>query len=474
MNIRAILVSGVVLLHALPAFAAPRDARLDALERQLRDVQRQLSELKANPASDPSPALAELRRAVDAQHADLRNTLRQQPRTRLDNGRMSVTSADGEFSLSLRSLVQFDMGYFAQGRNPAGVDLNSGTNFRRAQIGVTGTATRDWSYNIALDFGGNGIEGRGYLYRAYIQYDGFKPFGVRIGAFAPPAGLDDSTSGGDLQFLERSSAGNIARGIAGSRSRSGVSVFAQDSNYLASLALTGGRTTDSASFDEQQGFVARAAWLALDSGDTQWLLDSHASHVFRLADVAPGPNPPNTFSLGGGPELAVDATRTIDTGALDARQVTEFGFETAINRGRFYGQGGWFRYDITRRSALPSPVFSGWYAQASWSLSGESKRYDPTVASFRGLRPDNPLGKGLGAWEAKARFSHMNLDFDPLAATGAVKGGVQDVWTLGLNWYPNQTIRFLLDYDRIRVHHINAPATDISADAVGLRTQIAL
>ena len=32
----------------------------------------------------------------------------------------------------------------------------------------------------------------------------------------------------------------------------------------------------------------------------------------------------------------------------------------------------------------------------------------------------------------------------------------------------------LWDYDNIKVGHINAPATDISADAVVLRSQIAL
>ncbi len=30
----------------------------------------------------------------------------------------------------------------------------------------------------------------------------------------------------------------------------------------------------------------------------------------------------------------------------------------------------------------------------------------------------------------------------------------------------------MLDYDNIHVHHANAPATDISADAIGLRSQI--
>ena len=46
----------------------------------------------------------------------------------------TIASADGNFTFALRSLMQFDYGYFAQGKNPATVDLNSGSNFRRAQI----------------------------------------------------------------------------------------------------------------------------------------------------------------------------------------------------------------------------------------------------------------------------------------------------------------------------------------------------
>ena len=458
------------------------DPRIDLLEQQLRSVQQQLADIKARQdrnqnANDNSAALADLKRSSESRQAEISKRLDGQVRTGLDNGRLTFASANGAFTFALRSLVQFDYGYFAQGRNPPGVDLNSGSNFRRAQFGFTGTAWRDWSYNFTYDFGGNGIEKSGYIYTAYLQYDGLKPFGFRIGAFSPFAGIDDSTGSGDLLFLERASVSDIARNIGGAPSREGASIFAQGDRYLVSVAYTGKKATDAATFDAQQAVVTRASWLAVSNDDVKWLLDANATHVLKVADPTPNTNA-GVFRLSNGPELAIDAIRTVDTGTIDARKVTQWGVETAATYGPLYGQAGYFRFNIDRRTILPDPDFKGWYALATWSLTGETHPYDPSSASFRGLRPAKPLGSdgGFGAWEIKARYSNINLDYLPslAPASGGVPGGVQNIWSVGLNWYPANGIRFALDYENIQVGHVNAPATDISSNAIGLRSQISL
>jgi len=487
MSFRSVLLTGAALVLVTPAIAAPAakkaattDPRINVLEQQLRDVQQQLAEIKgtqsAQSANDYSGAVTDLKRSTSDQYADINNRIDSQTKVGLDNGRLTFASANGNFTLSLRSLIQFDAGYFSQGKNPAGVDLNSGSNFRRAQFGFVGTAWRDWAYNFTYDFGGNGIEKNGYIYNAYIEYDGFKPFGVRVGAFAPPAGIEDATGSADLLFLERPSASDIARNVAGSPGREAISIFAQGDDYLFSVAYTGKKATDAATFDSQQAVVSRASWLAINNSDVKWLLDADVSHVFKIADAAANTDNSNFFSLSNGPELAIDATKTVNTGNIDAKAVTEWGLETAAVYGPVYGQGGYFHYDIERRTALPSPDFDGWYALLTWSLTGESHAYDPTTASFRGLRPTNPLGTpgGWGAWELKARYSDIDLDYNPFVApaAGGVAGGKQDVWTVGVNWYPTNGLRFALDYDNISVNHINAPANDISANAIALRSQI--
>jgi phosphate-selective porin OprO/OprP len=241
------------------------------------------------------------------------------------------------------------------------------------------------------------------------------------------------------------------------------------------LAYTGKKATDAATFDAQQAFVGRASWLAVNTPDFKWLLDANGTYVFKLPDAAANVSTSNTVSFSNGPELGVDSTKTVNTGNLDASKVGEYGIETAVEYAGLFGQGGWFHYDIVRRTALPNPDFAGWYGLLTYTLTGEAHAYDPTTASFRGLRPAHPLDQGgLGAWEVAARFSNIDLDFLPLktAATGGVAGGNQSVWTLGVNWYPTNGLRFALNYYNIRANHVNAPANDISADAVGLRTQV--
>jgi phosphate-selective porin OprO/OprP len=479
------LAGAALIALTAPSLAAPRkvaapqsDPRLGALEQQLRDVQRQLAEIKGRQDdNDYSGAVRDLKRSTSDQYADVSNQIASQTRIAMPNGRLTFASPDGQFSLALRGLVQFDAGYFSQGKNPAAVDLNSGSNFRRAQLGFQGTVFKDWSYNFIYDFGGSGVEKNGYIYYAYLQYDGLGPFHARIGAIAPFAGIEDATGSADLLFLERPSVTDIARNIGGSPGREGLDLFVQGDTYLLSVAYTGKKTTDAATFDSQQSVVTRASWLAYADSDVKWLVDANLTHVFKIADTAANANA-NSFSFSNGPEVALDATKTVNTGNIDANKVTQFGFETAATYAGFYGQGGWFHFDVDRRTAVPNPDFSGWYALLTYSLTGEEHLYDPTTASFRGLRPAKPLGSpgGYGAWELKARYSSIDLDFNPLttAATGGIAGGKQDVWTLGVNWYVNNAIRFSLDYDNISVNHINAPATDISANAIALRSQISL
>jgi phosphate-selective porin OprO/OprP len=66
---------------------------------------------------------------------------------------------------------------------------------------------------------------------------------------------------------------------------------------------------------------------------------------------------------------------------------------------------------------------------------------------------------GTGAWEAKARYSGLDLD------DSNITGGELDNITVGLNWYLNPNTRVMWDY-------VHADKEDIGqADMIMMRLQ---
>jgi phosphate-selective porin OprO/OprP len=497
-ELRAALLAGVTALAFAPsaqAAAKNSDAKLDALQQQVQQLNAEIQDLKQQRAADEAQkaeepdaqaAIADLKRSTSAQYADLQAQRADDVQISLKNGRPTFTSGDGNFSVSLRTLVQYDTAYYGQGKSPANTDFSSGNNFRRARFGAGGTLFKDWSYEFIYDFGGSGVEAS-TISSAFIQYDGFGPVHIKLGAYAPPEGFEDQTSASDLLFLERSQPTDVARGIGSADGRDAATIFAYDDNYFAALSYTGGVVGDSAVFDEQQALVGRLAYRFIKTADANLAIGGDTTYVFSLADTAAGLNSPSAFRLRERPELNVDSNnlRLIDTGAIDADHVWEWGVEAAGNWQNIYGQGGYYGYTIARRnSILPDPSFNGWYAQASWVLTGEAKPYKADKAAFGLPTPADPLSfdsSGIGAWELAARYSVLDLNDNAgfagfLTPVGGVRGGRQNIWTVGFNWYPNNAIRFLLDYQHTNVSRLNTAGADIGAhlDTVALRAQLSL
>jgi phosphate-selective porin OprO/OprP len=464
-------IAAAILGLVPPAHAGEEGAKIDALQQQIDELNNQVEDLK---------------RSQNAQYTDIKADRDSDVKVTLKNGRPKFATADGDFTAELRALVQFDAAYYAQGKAPSGTDFSSGTNFRRARFGIDGTLFKDWSYEFIYDFGGSGTEGS-TISSAFIQYDGLGPVHIRAGAFPTPESLEDTTSASDLLFLERAQPTDLARGIAGADGREGASIFAYGDDYYAALSYSGGVVGETPVFDEQEAAVGRFAYRLLDSADSNFVVGVNGTDVFKLPDTAAGSSPAG-IRFRERPELNVDdnSVRLIDTGTIAADHVWQWGAEAAGNWQNFYGQGGYFGFEATRHaSTLPNPSFDGWYVQGSWVLTGESKPYRPEKGAYGLPTPAEPFsfseGGGLGAWEVAARYSDLDLDYHPgvagfAAPADGIRGGDQKIWTLGLNWYPNSAIRFVLDYQHTDVSRLGSTGGDAGAhlDAVALRTQLSL
>jgi phosphate-selective porin OprO/OprP len=478
---------GAAIAAALSGFVIPPVLADDAaLEKQVEALRSAIAGQRAQ-----LEAQAKLLEAQQAQLEALTKQLGQSkvstqetPKVSFANNRPTVTAADGRSSIAFRANVQLDgamYGESAEGplttdfrrgsvagvpnrENNAARDFSDGFYFRRARFGVEGTMARDFNYRLLLELGGSGTEGPTRINDAWIAYTGFAPFTFQLGAFSPPANMDDGTSPEDLPFLERASVSELSRSLGGADGRIGLGIKANGARWMSSLTFTTRTVNDAEVFDVQSGAVARAGFLLATASNYNVHAGVSGSYVFAPADQGQGATPRHPMRFRDRPEIRVDSVRLIDTGSIDADHASVYGLEFGANWKSLYLQGEHFWYDVERRASanLPDPEFKGYYLQGSWILTGESRRYNAATGSFQNPRPMVPFSSngGFGAWELAARYSRMNLNFEEglvgtAAVPGSVRGGDQSVVTLGVNWFPNPNVKIMMNYMLIDVDRLN-------------------
>lgn len=79
----------------------------------------------------------------------------------------------------------------------------------------------------------------------------------------------------------------------------------------------------------------------------------------------------------------------------------------------------------------------GFYVQAAYTLTGETRGYKSSFGSFTGIKPK---GTG-GAWEVVARYEDAEVDLPGRSLTADLERMV-----LGVNWYVNRNVKLMLNY----------------------------
>ncbi len=516
-----------------------RDARIEALEQQVKALSQMVIQMRQQGgAANPSAATGVSKAAPAPTFATASPNQGTPPASSPDQprpvtssgpgpnqggvtilaGRPSIQSGDGRFVANLHGVMQFDAAnYFQHRAGPIATDfrrggaagdtahardLNSGTNFRRARIGIDGRVFGDFDYNVLFEFGGAGAEDAGHIQELWLQYTGLQPFRLRVGAFPPSVGLEDQNSTNGMPFLERPAISDISRGVAGGDYREAIQLAASRSRWFAALSLTTrtvGTVNSTASgtaqsFDQNAGAILRLAAIPFQGDDWLVHVGAHGTRVFSVADAGGPDVGTNRFpvQLRERAELRVEGTRLIDTGQINARHVNEGGLELAGQKGPFYLQGEYERIKVQRRdSPLSDPHFGGWYAEGSFMLTGERRKYNTATFAFDAPTVDHPfdLRNGTwGAWEVAGRYSVVDLNYhqgDPGKAPPAdgIRGGEQKIIAAGLNWYLNPVIRFMFDYQHVKIDRLSPSATAYatpvgaevgqSYDTIAIRSQLA-
>ncbi|MDB5365958.1 MAG: porin [Rhodospirillales bacterium] len=473
------------------------------LRQQVLDLQKQLNDLKAQVGTRVTSTEKTVEELKKASASDVKVTL--------PNGRPTIATNDGNFSFAVTGRIHFDTaGYFStksKNGSPSSAvpDLNSGVNVRRAFFGVTGKLWKDWEYVLNLNAGGSGQElanSTALLQEARLTYGGVKNWKFDIGYLDPQNNLSEAMSSNDLAFIERAAVTNITEGIAATESRAAVGARFNTENIFASGYLTGSTVGNGplgagvTAGDEQIGVVGRVAFLPYKSDVGVIHIGINGQKVLQnTQNQTPGPK-----SLIGGfsdrPELRVDGRSFVNAVAVANTNSTAatFNIDTAYAYGlelagayrNFYAEGQYFRFGYdTQNIAVtgtgipgriaPSVDFDGYYAQATYVLTGESRAYNIGTGAFGSPKPARPVSLetgGIGAWEVGVRYSYVNLN--DTNGGFIVNGGKQTLWTFGVNWYVNNNVRFMLNYitgdiDKKAVL-TNAPQ-GFKMDTLALRTQ---
>jgi phosphate-selective porin OprO/OprP len=445
---------------AFSSFAADntdtnRDADLEALKQQLRELSQKVETLESQRAAEQQAAtnsantqLQELDQKVRvlARERELDQeaavaAAKTQPKLTVGSSGFSATSADSNFVFSLKGLVQVDSRTFF---NDEPIKSNDGFLLRRARPIFQGTLYRDFDFVFVPDFGGSSVQ----IFDAYGNYR-YEPWlQLRAGKFKTPEGLEQLQADVNTSFNERSLVTDLVP------------------NRDVGLQLWG---------DIDGGVVSYAAGIFNGVGDARNSSNAAFENQVELAGrlfTQPFKNSDITAlqGLGFGVAGTSERDRLTATGLPATTGGTLPGFTTD-------GQQQFFAYNPTTGTVLANGEHwrlspQGYYYFGPLSLLGEYAISDQQVskgaadadlrntaweisggwvltgekASFNGVTPLHPFDPHNGQWGALqvvARYEELNIDKDafPIFANPATSASGAQAWSAGLNWFLNKNIR---------------------------------
>ncbi|HIH2762466.1 MAG TPA: porin [Candidatus Azoamicus sp. MARI] len=124
------------------------------------------------------------------------------------------------------------------------------------------------------------------------------------------------------------------------------------------------------------------------------------------------------------------------------------------------------RYNNALWRDFDSELYSSFYIQLSYFLTGEKRNYDLNSGSTFILQPKNKIG----SFEIAFRYNYINITNEgPLLRGVSQADGRKDAYNLGINWFISDKIRLQLNYSYEKFSY--RIYSDRRISAIGLRTQ---
>jgi phosphate-selective porin OprO/OprP len=435
-----------------PAEAAAPKPTGDAVLDRLNALEARVKQLEARNA--------ELEKQAELNQGRLETVENRAAKAAQFNGvAPTISDANGNFTFKPRGVVEADAVAFNERKG--GYDYNDGTAFRRARLGVEGTAFKWFNYRFEVDFAGNAVN----ITDAYLQYTKIPKTILTIGQHKAPFGLESNNSDNYNIFLERGMFTN-AFGNVGAERRIGISAaFAPKENLNFAAGFFGDNESISRSTstpvtntpDESWGVNGRATWEPVfDTGKIIHLgLSGYYRSSLKSGDTA------NAVRLSDRPNIRIDNGNIADSGVITNTHSLRYGgVEAAGVLGPLTvaGEAGRLWLD---RTGVPNEHFTGYYGYAAYMLTGESRPFK--AGNFDRIKPFRNLGDGgLGAFEVALRYDHLDLSNTPVLARA---GNKASSLTLGLNWYFNPYAKLMFNW--VRFEGDNTPLDPIGSKTEG-------
>lgn len=352
---------------------------------------------------------------------ELQNIESQSSDNIIDTSRgLEVASMDGESYLKLEAFLALDWVNYQDDENLFG----DGTDIRHAKIYFSGIQNGQWIYSLSLDVSSSELE----IDTASIRNNSSFPWSWTVGQFKQPFSLEELTSSRFQTFMERSLINELAldRGL-------GVAVDYQSIDLNWTVGVFGERSEEEVD----------------DEGDEGWSITSRLVYAPVVTDVQllhlgfslskQLSNDEHKIKFHTRPESHLTDLKLLDTGKIkDVNQLNRKGLEIVWVYGPWSLQSELIQLSIDREDEEPLE-FSGWYSQISYFLTGESRRYEFSLAEFKRLKPLY----NKTAIELALRVSELDLD------DADIEGGKGKQTTLGINWYLSDNIKVMLNHSRL-------------------------
>lgn len=331
-------------------------------------------------------------------------------------------------------------------------------DIRRARIGVKAKFLDYYSGEIVI----NGTGNAPILDVAYLNVAWWKPVQFRIGQFKHPFSLEEMTSSNNIDFIERSFGDALFV-----EKQAGAMVHGEPVKgvtYALSFANGNGQNaTETNIKEDSKDILGRVtANFAEIIGNKEMVL--HGGIAYATGDVS---KTDGESTFGGDGRTEARGVNFFDAPAAAAGVVggdskidrTRLGLETALAYGPFKLQAQYinasYDWDVVGAASIDEDIKT-WYAQAVWTITGESHASRYKGGAFGALKPKNnfdPKNLSGGAWEVGVRYSKFDAsDFRNADGTALLNSGVgggfaeADSLTMGVKFVPNPHVRFMLDY----------------------------